>query len=328
MAFKDVLGHSRPIMLLQRAITNEKVVNSYLFLGSEGIGKKVVALQFAKALNCLGEDAERGEACDHCISCKKIDRALHPDVLLIEPEGQYIKVDQVRQLQKELVYRPYEGRRRVCILTAADRMAPHIPNTLLKTLEEPPLHTVIILLANSSRFILSTILSRCQPVRFNPLPIPLVTRWLTDSRGFTPAEAHLLAFLSEGSPGKALEIQEEIRQVPREELLKDWVGSRSLSFERIGNWVESLPSQRENLLLMLEVAKTLLRDLVMVKTLKKGPTLIHSDLQSVMEPIATSWNLSSLLKRMEILHQTTLAIKGNANTSLALEAMMLSWAEG
>jgi len=328
MAFKDVLGHSKAITLLQRAITNEKVVNSYLFLGNEGIGKKVVALQFAKALNCLGKEVEAGEACDHCVSCKKIDHALHPDVLLIEPEGQNIKVDQIRQLQKELVYRPYEGRRRVCILTAADRMAPHIPNTLLKTLEEPPLHTVIILLANNSRFILSTILSRCRPVRFHPLPIPLLTRWLTDTKGFAAAEAHLLASLSEGSPGKALEIQEEIRQVEREELLKDWAGSKSLSIEKIGSWVESLPSQRESLLLILEVAKTLLRDLVMAKTLRKGSALIHSDLKSAIESMAASWSLLSLLNRIEILHQTTLAIKANANTSLALEAMMLTWAEG
>ena len=328
MSFKDVLGHSRPITLLQRAIKNEKVINSYLFLGNEGIGKKYVALQFAKALNCLETEAEGGDACDHCTSCKKIDHALHPDVLLIEPEGQTIKVDQVRQLQKELAYQPYEGKRRVCILTAADRMAPHIPNTLLKTLEEPPLHTVIILLANNSRFVLPTILSRCQPVRFNPLPIPLVSNWLMQGKGLHETEAHLLASLSEGSPGKASEIQEEIRQVPREELLKDWVGLKSLSFKRIGSWVESLPSQRENLLLILEVGKTLLRDLIMVKTLEKEPKLIHSDLLPVMESMATNWSLSSLLKRMEILHQTTLAIKANANTNLALEAMMLSWAEG
>jgi DNA polymerase-3 subunit delta' len=328
MSFKDVLGHSKPITFLQRAIKNEKVINSYLFLGNEGIGKKFVALQFAKALNCLKTEGEGGDACDRCTSCRKIDHALHPDVLLIEPEGQHIKVDQVRQLQKELVYRPYEGKRRFCILTAADRMAPYIPNTLLKTLEEPPLHTVIILLANNSRFILPTILSRCQPVRFNPLPIPLVSKWLMQGKGLHEAEARLLASLSEGSPGKASEIQEEILQVPRKELLKNWVGLKSLSFERIGSWVESLPSQRENLLLMLEVAKTLLRDLVMVKTLEKEPKLVHSDLLQVMEPMATKWSLSSLLKRMEILHQTTLAIKSNANTSLAIEAMMLSWAEG
>jgi DNA polymerase III subunit delta' len=328
MAFKDVLGHSKPIALLQRAIKNEKVINSYLFLGNEGIGKKHVALQFAKALNCLETEADAGDACDHCTSCKKIDHGLHPDVLLIEPEGQNIKVDQIRRLQRDLAYRPYEGKRRVCILTAADRMAPHIPNTLLKTLEEPPLHTVIILLANNSRFILPTILSRCQPIRFNPLPIPLVSKWLMEGNGFDEAEAHLLASLSEGSPGKALEIQEEIRQIPREQLLKDWVGLKSLSFERIGSWVGTLPSQRENLLLILEVAKTLLRDLVMVKTLKKGPKLIHSDLLQVIEAMAINWSLPSLLKRMETLHQTIIEIRANANTSLALEAMMLSWAEG
>ena len=328
MSFKNVLGHSKPIALLQQAIQNEKVVNSYLFLGAEGIGKKVVALQFAKALNCLEREAERGEACDHCSSCKKIDHALHPDVLLIEPIGQGIKKEQVIQMQRELVYKPYEGKRRVCILTAADRMAYDIPNTLLKTLEEPPLHSVIILLANNSRFILPTILSRCQPVRFHPLPIPLVSKWLTEGKGFHEAEAHLLASLSEGSPGKALEIQEEIRQIPREELLKGWVGLKSLSLERIWGWVESLPSQRENLLLMLEVVKTLVRDLVMVKALEKEPKLIHSDLLQVMKPMVVNWSISSLLKRMDILHQTTLAIKANANTSLALEAMMLSWAEG
>jgi DNA polymerase-3 subunit delta' len=328
MAFKNVIGHAKPIALLQRAIKNGKVAQSYLFLGNEGIGKKYAALQFAKALNCLGAEAEEGDACDHCTSCKKIDHGLHPDVLVIEPEGQNIKVEQIRQLQRELAYRPYEGKYRVCIVTAADRMAPHIPNTLLKTLEEPPLHTVIILLANNSRFMLPTILSRCQPIRFNPLPIPLVSKWLREGSGFDEAEAHLLASLSEGSPGKALEIQEEILQIPRKELLKDWVGLKSLSIERIGSWVGSLPSQRENLLLILEVAKTLLRDLVMVKTLNKGPKLIHSDLLQEIESTATNWSLSSLLRRMESLHQTIIEIKANANTSLALEAMMLSWAEG
>ncbi len=328
MSFKDVLGHQRAITLLQRSIRNEKVVNSYLFLGSEGIGKKLVALQFAKALNCLGKEAESGEACDRCSSCKKIDHSLHPDVLLIEPEGQNIRVDQVRRLQRDLAYRPYEGRRRICILTAADRMAPNMSNILLKTLEEPPLHTVIILLANNSRWILPTIISRCQLVRFNPLPGALVSTWLSEVKGLDQGEAHLLASLSEGSPGKASEIQEEIRQIPREKLLKDWIGSKLTSPEKIGAWVESLPSERENLLLVLEVAKTLLRDLAVLKTLKREPGLIHSDLLPMMRPIANTWSLSSLFNRMEILNRTALAIRINANTGLALEAMMLSWAEG
>jgi len=328
MSFKDVLGHSMPIELLKRAIKQDKVSHSYLFLGNEGIGKKWVALQFAKTLNCLEGSGEQGDACDRCTSCKKIDHHLHPDVLVIEPEGQTLKVDQVRQMQRDLAYRPYEGQRRVCILTAADRMAPNMSNTLLKTLEEPPLHTVIVLLANNPRLLLPTILSRCQPIRFHPLPIRLVSNWLTERKGFNEGEAHLLASLSEGSPGKALEIREELQQIPRDELLMDFIGSKSLPFEKKEGWAESLSSNREGLILILEVAKTLLRDLVMMKSLNDGSKLIHSDLLQEMEAIAPRWNLSSLLNRMEALHKTILAIRGNANLTLALEAMMLSWAEG
>ena len=323
------MGHERPINLLQRAIAQEKVVHSYLFLGSEGIGKSLVALQFAKALNCF-EGENQVDGCDRCSSCKKIDHLLHPDVSLIEPEGQTLKIEQVRQMQRSLAYRPYEGRRRVVVLTAADRMAHDIPNTLLKTLEEPPLHTVIILLANNSRFILPTILSRCQSIRFNPLPSHLVSDWLMKERGLEENEARLLASLSEGSPGKALEIKEEIAGIPRKELLEGWVGVKSLSIEEKEGWVESLPSQRENLRLILEMAKTLLRDLVVMKTSmeRESSRLIHSDLAEELKEIAGRWSLSSLLKRVEILHRTSRAIRGNANTRLSLEAMMLSWAEG
>jgi DNA polymerase-3 subunit delta' len=149
---------------------------------------------------------------------------------------------------------------------------------------------------------------------------------LTRERGLERNEAHLLALLSEGSPGKALEIKEEIAAIPRKDLLKGWMGAKSLSIEEKEEWVESLPSQRENLHLILEMSKTLLRDLIVVKVLKKGSRLIHSDLAEEMEETAGRWDLPSLLRRLEALHQASQAIKGNANTRLSLEAMMLSWA--
>jgi DNA polymerase III subunit delta' len=331
MSFKDVIGHKKPIELLRRAILNDRVVHSYLFLGNEGIGKRWVALQFAKTLNCLERGAEESDACDRCLSCKKIDAELHPDVTVLEPEGQAIKVDQVRQMLRDLAYRPYEGKRRVCILTAVDRMAPNMSNTLLKTLEEPPLHTVIILVANSSKAILPTILSRCQQVPFNPLPLSSLIDWLVEQKGIHEAEAHLLASLSEGSPGKALKLKEEIHPIQREDLLQRWLGMKAFSFGDIEGWVESMPSNREDLVLTLEVAKTLLRDLVIMKVLGDGSKLIHSDLLREIETVATGQSLPSLMGRLDSIHQAILAItplRGNANTTLALEAMMLSWAEG
>ncbi len=325
MSFKNVMGHLRPIEQLKRAIQGDKIAHSYLFLGNEGIGRKWVALQFAKALNCVAPDGE--DACDRCPSCKKIDHGLHPDVLLIEPIGQGIKKEQIIEMQRQLMYRPYEGKRRICVLTAADRMAYDIPNTLLKTLEEPPLHTVIVLLATHSRFILPTILSRCQTIRFNPLPISMVTKWLIEQKGLKEEEACLLAALSEGSLGKALQIREEIGHVPREELLQNLLGVKTLSMEAVDVWSNALPAQREDLLLILEVAKTLLRDLVLVKAVKGERKFIHSDLSEKIEETATNWSVTSLLKRMDVLHRATVAIRAHANTKLALEAMMLGWAE-
>lgn len=331
MSFKNVLGHEMAVEQLRRALRADKIAHSYLFLGNEGIGKKWVALQFSKAINCLERGPDGGDACDRCLSCRKIDGGLHPDILTLEPENQTIKVDQVRQMQRDLAYRPYEGRRRVCILTAADRMAPHMSNILLKTLEEPPLHTVIILLANHSSLILPTIASRCRTVRFNPLPIPLVSQWLMEEKGLNREEAHLMASLSEGSPGRALELRGEIGQMPRMDLLKGWLGLRSISFEAMEHWAESLPSERERLASVLELARTLLRDLVVVKTVDDPSRVIHGDLLEELQRIASGWPLPALLDRIEAVHRTISAIspvRGNANARLALEALMLSWAEG
>jgi DNA polymerase-3 subunit delta' len=331
MSFKDVLGHSMPVELLRRGIISGKVAHSYLFLGSEGIGKKWVALQFAKALNCLKRDEKTGDACDQCTSCRKISDGLHPDILILEPENQTIKVDQVRQMQRNLAYRPYEGLRRVCILAGADRMAPNMSNILLKTLEEPPVHTVLVLLANNSRRMLPTIVSRCQLIRFNGLPVSMVAQWLVERKGLPEWEAHWVASLSEGSPGKALELQGEIGQIPRKELLTDWIGVDTIPFEGIERWVESLPSDRGSLTSVLEVAKTLVRDLVIAKIGMGHWELIHGDLREDIIATASKLRLSTLLQRMDSLHRTLLDVsplRGNANTKLALEAMMLSWAQG
>ena len=152
-----------------------------------------------------------------------------------------------------------------------------------------------------------------------------------EQRGIPQEEAHLLASLSEGSPGKALALREEIVQIPREDLLKGWLGIKRLTFEETERWTEQLPDDRQKLMSLLDVAKTLLRDLVILKTQKEEARLIHADLRKAMEPIASQWSLTVLLDRLQAIHHTLLAvspIRGNANTKLALEALMLSWAKG
>lgn len=326
MAFKDVFGHSLQISLLKRAIKNERMAHSYLFLGSDGIGRKFVAIQFAKAINCLNRKDE--DSCDRCTSCKKIDQNIHPDVLVLEPSGQTLKVDQIREMQKDLSYRPYEGKRRICILSGADRMAPNMSNTLLKTLEEPPLHTLIILLANHERAMLPTIVSRCQIIRFHQLPLSMVSNWLIKERGVRQEEAILLASLSNGSIGRALEIRKEIETIPRELLLSELIGSKCLTIENMSNILELLEQreEREDVILILEVCKTLLRDMIMVKINENG--LINFDLLGKIKKISQNWGIKALLTRIDLLHQTMFAIRNNANTKLAIKALMISWNRG
>ena len=143
-----------------------RIAGAYLFVGPTGVGKETVANHFAKSINCL--ELDEG-ACGTCISCRKTADGNHPDTQIVSPSGAWIRIDQIRELQKRIVYRPYEGIRKVAILREAERMNLEAANCLLKTLEEPPAESVLILLTSNLDALIPTIRSRCQIIKFNPL---------------------------------------------------------------------------------------------------------------------------------------------------------------
>ncbi|HRZ87475.1 MAG TPA: DNA polymerase III subunit delta', partial [bacterium] len=169
MSFKDVIGHKTIVAQLKNAVSSGRVGNAYLFSGPTGIGKKTVAAQFAKALNCLKNDPD---GCGECESCRKADASSHPDVKWCGPAGasRSIKIESVRELIRNAGMKPYEGRRKVFVLAEAETLNPASGNALLKTLEEPPADTVFILTTSHKDALLPTIRSRCQTVEFQPLP--------------------------------------------------------------------------------------------------------------------------------------------------------------
>lgn len=196
MPFTGIAGHSVPLATISKILGSGRIAHAYLFSGPEGIGKKKVALAFIEALFC-----GKAEGCGHCISCRKIQSGNHPDIHTLEPDGQFIKVDQVRSLQKELSFRPYEAPRKVCIIDGADRFNQSSGNSLLKTLEEPPGNALMILLAANIDSVLPTIRSRCQQISFPEYP-------LTKSAAFWKRAEQILArpelrqhFPKEVSPG-------------------------------------------------------------------------------------------------------------------------------
>ncbi len=142
MTFDQILGHERQKEILSRALANGRIAHAYLFSGPDGIGKRLMAMALARAIVCL---EQRG--CGNCLACRKIDHQNHPDLHLLEPDGNSIKIDQIRSFQRELNFKPLEAPRKICMIEQADAMTVGAANALLKTLEEPRGDTLLILLS-------------------------------------------------------------------------------------------------------------------------------------------------------------------------------------
>ncbi|MGO9952070.1 MAG: DNA polymerase III subunit delta' [Dissulfurispiraceae bacterium] len=167
MALRDVIGQGKAVRILSGTIRRDRVPSSILLSGDSGIGKRLAALNYAKVLNCL--TPLDFDACDRCISCRKIDKELHPDVITLLPENDEIRIDTIRRAEEILSLRPYEGKKKVIIVDDADTMNISAANAFLKTLEEPPADSIIVLLSASPDRLPETIRSRCMHVRFRPL---------------------------------------------------------------------------------------------------------------------------------------------------------------
>jgi DNA polymerase-3 subunit delta' len=203
-----IIGNERAIALLTRSLEQSRVAHAYLFAGPPGVGKGLVAREFAKALNC-----ERGtsQPCNACVSCRKIDHGTHPDVLWFRPAGamRMIRLEQVTEFLQAAALRPYEGRWKVFIIVDADRLNVQSQNKVLKTLEEPTPATTIILTSAVPEALLPTIRSRCQRIAFHPIAREAIERFLIEQRGASPERAAIAASLGRGSLSGAIEHLDE-----------------------------------------------------------------------------------------------------------------------
>ncbi|MEW6739824.1 MAG: AAA family ATPase [Nitrospirota bacterium] len=200
MALGEIIGQDRALRILLGTLKRNRVPSSVLLSGDSGIGKRLAAINYAKVVNCL--EPVDFDCCDKCMSCKKIDSEMHPDISMIVPENDVITIETIRNTQEVISLKPYEGRKKVLIVDDADAMNIYAANAFLKTLEEPPEDSLIILISSNPERLPDTIRSRCVNVRFYPLPVDGCREVVLKKGDF--ANINFILNLSMGRPGLAV----------------------------------------------------------------------------------------------------------------------------
>jgi len=320
----NMIGHSWAVNLLHRHITQDTLRHAYLFTGPMGVGRRTLALRFIQALNCPSP-LEGGVPCRACHTCQRIQRMEHPDLLVIQSEEDSLslKVDQVRTLLHKLSLSAYEAPYKVALLLNFEEATPGAANALLKTLEEPPSQVILILTAESSDILLETIVSRCEEVRLRPIPFETVREGLEHQWAIPHERATLLAHISGGRLGYALNLHEDPKAfAQRETLLDDLL--RLLSANRVERfaYAEEIAKDTDAFQNLLQVWVSFWRD-VMLQSAESSTSLTNLDRQNEIKTIAKKVKLSSAKEMITRLDKMQYLLNHYANTRLTAEVLML-----
>jgi len=307
MSFKDIRGQDKPIQMLKDHMNQGRLAGAYLFTGPEGVGKILTAKTLAKAVNCLGGNFE---ACGECVSCLKIDKAQHPDVHIIDSEGAEIKIELIRQLQGQIALRPYEGKKKVFIINNAHDLNLASSNAFLKTLEEAPGESLIILVSEKPSLLLKTIISRCRILKFNPLARPELEAILTKDYSLEAGLAHFLAYFCEGRLGHALRLKDADILKEKNRVIDEFVFQGSTGLEK------NKPHKREEARESLNILACWFRDLYLIKTGMPHSELINLDRKNELLKSMQQFSFFELDEILNSISGSLLYVGQNINIKL------------
>lgn len=314
MSFEGIKGQDRAVSFLKGSLASGRIAHAYIFFGPKGVGKMLAAVNFAKALNC--QATAGGKPCGSCASCKKIDASSHPDVFTVRPlEGAAsIKIDDIRALIGDVGLKPYEAKKKVYIIDETNALTDEAANALLKTLEEPPTDSVLILIVERLSMLLPTIVSRSQVVKFFALATDKVCEVLM-TRGIDAKKARILAGLSSGSVGEALKYSDEKFFEARSGIIKALAGRTF--FDREFDKVS-----RAELRAQLNIVLTWYRDIMIAKALGvSGAELVNIDERQAILDEAENIGFDALDRIVKQIISTCAYLEQNANPKLAMAAL-------
>jgi DNA polymerase-3 subunit delta' len=305
-------------------VDKDRVAHALLFTGIDGIGKKTTAKALAMVLNCPNRSGII--ACRACSSCRKMLSENHPDLIIVEPRGTFLKIDQVRNLRKRLMFAPIQGGRRIVVVNDAQAMNAEASNAMLKMLEEPPDNTHIVLTAHQTSDVLPTIVSRCQHISFEPLHFKAIAQVLRKTEDIDIESAITIAILAKGSLGKALSTEAQQWMTWRKELHESIGSFGNASIEALFGFAEALARDKDRLHDALDVIIVWFRDLIMAKFYQDK--ILNQDCLEMVLRKAREHTVADLIYKIKTVSDTQRAIYRNANRRLALEVMMMQLASG
>jgi DNA polymerase-3 subunit delta' len=318
VAFGDIIGQDRALLLLQKAVAESRLSHAYLFYGRSGVGKRFTAVQFIKTLYCPVSPLD---ACDTCTACRKIATGNHPDVIFVTPDDTSIKIEQIRAIQRRLSYKPYENQRTTVLIESCELLSPPAANALLKTLEEPQTNALLLLLTSKKEALPLTIVSRCQLVPFRPLS-PLHLRTIFERQGVDSATAVLAASLTEGQLDRLNGVELSQLLTMRQSaynVLQDTLSAQGLtSFLQ----ARKLVSKRDQCDEILRWLALFCRDLTILLVAPNTP-LYNQDLHAELTTFTHRLRLEHLLEMFERIQQLRTHLTMNMNPQLLFEQLLV-----
>ena len=323
------IGQEKAIAFLKHAMATDNGTHSYLLTGPAHVGKLTLALDIAKALNCLEPDPP----CGNCASCQRIAGNKHADVLLTDLENPTgttdngtrtkISINDIKEIERSASLFPYEGVYKVFIINGAENMSREAANSLLKILEEPPGKVVFILTATDEYLLLPTVISRCQRIELTPLPLQEIERILLEQYGLAGDKARLISRLSGGCPGWALSASvDEGYLRERDDRLSHIIPLLSATWEDRFNYAAKFENNRKKAEDTLYTWLIWWRDIMLVWCGCKE-LVTNIDHTTILIEWAHAMDLQEISNFIDHIEMSLEALSRNANIRLLFETMML-----
>jgi DNA polymerase-3 subunit delta' len=319
MDFFDIIGQQGLVSSLRQIIESDRIAFAYLFVGSEGMGKRTIGGMFAKAILCT---SNLRKPCGKCLSCRQCLSGNHPDLAVVKPQKTSIGIEEIRTIQKGLSIRPYQSDRKIILIEDAHLLTFQAQNALLKSLEEPPAFVVFILLSQRLQGLLPTVLSRLKVFRLERLSRKDIAGIIIRRTDTKPEKADLYAALAEGNPGKGLKLSVSSEFSIQREGVFGFLRNISADFSELLSFESFFADNRDNVEAIFDLLISWFRDCLVFKETKDLDLIINIDMKDLLETHAEALSGMNALYTIEMIEKSKKMIKGNANFQLVVENVL------